>query len=224
MTEPTATPIRVLLVDDDPLVRAGMQMLLGGAPDIRIVGEAKDGLEAVEVTDRLVPDLVLMDIRMPRLDGVEAARRILARHADVVQVLMLTTFDADELVLASLRAGAGGFLLKDTPAGQFVEAVRTVASGRPMLSPEVTATLIAQVSGDPDTASRRDTARARLQALSPREVEVARAVGEGLSNAEISRRMYLSVPTVKAHVSRLLEKLDCTNRVQVAILVHDARL
>lgn len=224
MTESSTPPIRVLLVDDDPLVRAGMQMLIGGAADIQVVGEAKDGLEAVETTQRLLPDLVLMDIRMPRLDGVEAARRILDRHGSRVRVLMLTTFDADELVLAALRAGADGFLLKDTPPQAFVQAVRAVAAGTPMLSPEVTSTLIEQVRNSTDTTPRQDAARARLAELTPRELDVARAVGQGWSNAQISREMYLSVPTVKAHVSRLLEKLGCTNRVQVAIVVHDAGL
>lgn len=218
---PDATPIRLVLVDDDPLVRAGLQLILGGAPDIEVVDEATDGQAAVEVVARLRPDIVLMDVRMPRLDGVAATEQILARHGESVRVVVLTTFDTDDLVVRALRAGASGFLLKDTPPAQLVEAVRSVADGHPILSPQITATLIAQVSGAP-VDDRGARAQRLLATLSERELEVARAVGEGLSNAEISRTLYLSVPTVKTHVSRLLDKLGCSNRVQVALLVHDA--
>lgn len=218
---PDATPIRLVLVDDDPLVRAGLQLILGGAPDIEVVDEATDGQAAVEVVGRLRPDIVLMDVRMPRLDGVAATEQILARHGESVRVVVLTTFDTDDLVVRALRAGASGFLLKDTPPAQLVEAVRSVADGHPILSPQITATLIAQVSGSP-VDDRGARAQRLLATLSERELEVARAVGEGLSNAEISRTLYLSVPTVKTHVSRLLDKLGCSNRVQVALLVHDA--
>lgn len=218
---PDATPIRLVLVDDDPLVRAGLQLILGGAPDIEVVDEATDGQAAVEVVARLRPDIVLMDVRMPRLDGVAATEQILARHGESVRVVVLTTFDTDDLVVRALRAGASGFLLKDTPPAQLVEAVRSVADGHPILSPQITATLIAQVSGSP-VDDRGARAQRLLATLSERELEVARAVGEGLSNAEISRTLYLSVPTVKTHVSRLLDKLGCSNRVQVALLVHDA--
>ncbi|WP_392425857.1 response regulator [Barrientosiimonas humi] len=218
---PDATPIRLVLVDDDPLVRAGLQLILGGAPDIEVVDEATDGQAAVEVVARLRPDIVLMDVRMPRLDGVAATEQILARHGESVRVVVLTTFDTDDLVVRALRAGASGFLLKDTPPAQLVEAVRSVADGHPILSPQITATLIAQVSGSP-VDDRGARAQRLLATLSERELEVARAVGEGLSNAEISRTLYLSVPTVKTHVSRLLDKLGCSNRVQVALLVQDA--
>lgn len=218
---PDATPIRLVLVDDDPLVRAGLQLILGGAADIEVVDEATDGQAAVEVVARLRPDIVLMDVRMPRLDGVAATEQILARHGESVRVVVLTTFDTDDLVVRALRAGASGFLLKDTPPAQLVEAVRSVADGHPILSPQITATLIAQVSGAP-VDDRGARAQQLLATLSERELEVARAVGEGLSNAEISRTLYLSVPTVKTHVSRLLDKLGCSNRVQVALLVHDA--
>lgn len=218
---PDATPIRLVLVDDDPLVRAGLQLILGGAPDIEVVDEATDGQAAVEVVARLRPDIVLMDVRMPRLDGVAATEQILGRHGESVRVVVLTTFDTDDLVVRALRAGASGFLLKDTPPAQLVEAVRSVADGHPILSPQITATLIAQVSGSP-VDDRGARAQRLLATLSERELEVARAVGEGLSNAEISRTLYLSVPTVKTHVSRLLDKLGCSNRVQVALLVHDA--
>ncbi|CAG7572875.1 DNA-binding NarL/FixJ family response regulator [Barrientosiimonas humi] len=218
---PDATPIRLVLVDDDPLVRAGLQLILGGALDIEVVDEATDGQAAVEVVAQLRPDIVLMDVRMPRLDGVAATEQILARHGESVRVVVLTTFDTDDLVVRALRAGASGFLLKDTPPAQLVEAVRSVADGHPILSPQITATLIAQVSGSP-VDDRGARAQRLLATLSERELEVARAVGEGLSNAEISRTLYLSVPTVKTHVSRLLDKLGCSNRVQVALLVHDA--
>lgn len=214
-------PIRIVLVDDDPLVRSGLNMILGGAPDLEVVAEASDGERAPALVEEVRPDLVLMDIRMPRLDGVAATERILAAHGDDIRVVVLTTFDTDDLVMRALRAGASGFLLKDTPPARLVEAVRTAASGQPILSPQITANLIAQVSGGlPD--DRAAQAKAKLSCLSERELEVARAVGQGLSNAEISRSLYLSVPTVKAHVSRLLDKLDCSNRVQVALLVHDA--
>lgn len=214
-------PIRVLLVDDDALVRSGLKMILGGAPDLEVVAEAGDGLEALDLVGRLRPDLVLMDVRMPRLDGVSATQQLLNTHGEDVRVVVLTTFDTDDLVMRALQAGASGFLLKDTSPERLVEAVRTAAAGQPILSPRITASLIAQVSGAaPDDRSLE--ARRRLEALSERELEVARAVGKGLSNADISRTLYLSVPTVKAHVSRLLDKLDCSNRVQVALLVHDA--
>lgn len=221
MTTDSEQPIRLLLVDDDALVRSGLELILGGAPDIEIVGQAADGVAAVEQVAALRPDLVLMDVRMPRLDGVAATEQLLAQLGEDLRVVVLTTFDTDDLVMRALRAGASGFLLKDTPPARLVEAVRAVAAGQPILSPSITASLIAQVSGAP-TRDGTAQARARLAALSERELEVARAVGQGLSNAEISRTLYLSVPTVKAHVSRLLDKLDCSNRVQVALLVHDA--
>lgn len=221
MTTETDERIRLVLVDDDALVRSGLQMILGGEPDIEIVAEAGDGEQALELAQAFRPDLVLMDVRMPRLDGVAATERLLQAYGEELRVVVLTTFDTDDLVMRALRAGASGFLLKDTPPGRLVEAVRTAASGQPILSPRITASLIAKVSGAaPD--DRANQARSHLTRLSERELEVARAVGRGLSNAEISRTLYLSVPTVKAHVSRLLDKLDCSNRVQVALLVHDA--
>jgi DNA-binding NarL/FixJ family response regulator len=219
--------IAVVLVDDDPLVRAGLRMILGGAPDIEVVGEAGDGFEALTVIEGAAPQVVLMDIRMPRRDGLEATRLLLERQRSSgrlspARVIVLTTFDADDLVLEALRIGASGFLLKDTPPARLVEAVRDVAAGQPILSPSVTAQLIARVARVDD--SRREVARAGLARLSEREREVAVAIGRGLSNAEISAELYMSVPTVKAHVSRLLAKLDADNRVQVALTVHDAGL
>ena len=216
---PPAT-VRVLLVDDDPLVRTGLQLILGGQPDLQVVGEARDGEEAVELAARLRPDVVLMDLRMPRRDGL-AATELLVRSDPAPAVIVLTTFDTDDSVLAALRLGASGFLLKDTPPAQLVEAVRRVAAGENILSPTVTAQLIASVRG-PQEGDRRRAARRRLAALTEREREVALAVGEGSSNAEIAAALYMSVATVKAHVSRVMDKLGVENRVQVAICVHDA--
>jgi DNA-binding NarL/FixJ family response regulator len=213
--------IRVLLVDDDALVRQGLRLLLSGAPGIEVVGEADDGRGVLPAVDRHRPDVVLMDIRMPQLDGIAATRLLRAQPAPPA-VIVLTTFDADELVLRALQAGAAGFLLKDTPPAEIVRAIELVQRGDAMLSPTVTRQLIGLVAGDGDASARRDEARARLAALSPREHEVALAVGEGAANAEIAQRLHMSVPTVKAHVSRLLSKLEVDNRVQVALLVHDA--
>jgi DNA-binding NarL/FixJ family response regulator len=212
--------ITVLLVDDQQLVRTGFRMILADEGDIDVVGEAKDGSQAVDLAGRLNPDVVVMDIRMPVMDGVEATRRIVAAAGIRSRVLILTTFDADEYVVEALAAGADGFLLKDTPPPEVVEAIRKVAQGDPMLSPAVTRSLIRRVA----TSSRSPAAVARLAELTDREREVALAVGRGLSNAEIAAELYLSVPTVKAHVSRLFDKLDVTNRVQIAMCVHDAGL
>ncbi|MDT0347119.1 response regulator transcription factor [Streptomyces litchfieldiae] len=212
--------IRVLLVDDDPLVRSGLRLMLAAAPDIEVAGEAADGTEVPDLTHRLAPDVVLMDIRMPGMDGLAATERLRALAAPP-EVVVLTTFNTDDHVLRALRAGAAGFLLKDTPPGEIVEAVRRVALGDPVLSPAVTQRLIAHVTG-----SSRDTrdARRRLRALGDREREVAVAIGRGKTNAEIAADLYLSLPTVKTHVSRILTKLGLNNRVQIALLAHDARL
>lgn len=213
---------RVLVVDDDPLVRSALTLMLGGASDLDVVGEAGDGRQGVELARTLRPDVVLMDVRMPVLNGLEATRELHARP-DPPRVVVLTTFDADEHVLGALAAGADGFLLKDTPPEEIVAAVRTVAAGDPMLSATATRTLIDRLRRhDPD--DRQTAARARLAELTDREQEVALAVGQGLSNAEVARVLHLSIPTVKAHVSRVFEKLGATNRVQVAICVHDAGL
>ena len=213
--------VRVLLVDDDALVRSGLRMMLAGAERIEVVGEADDGRGVLGAVDLHRPDVVLMDIRMPQLDGI-AATRLLRAQPDPPAVVVLTTFDADELVLRALRAGAAGFLLKDTPPAEIVRAIELVHAGDGMLSPAVTRQLIALVAGEGDAAARHDGAREQLAALSPREREVALAVGRGLPNAEIAAELHMSVATVKAHVSRLLVKLGVENRVQIALLVQDA--
>ncbi|MFD9944379.1 response regulator [Nonomuraea sp. NPDC059023] len=213
--------IRVLVVDDEELVRSGLRMILEAAGGISVVGEARDGEEAVTAAARLRPEVVLMDVRMPGADGLTAAARILAGE-QAPKVVMLTTFDLDEYVHEALRLGAVGFLLKDTPPRELAAAVRTVAAGQAMLSPTVTRRLI---SAFVDRApSRADRARKRLALLTGREEDVIRCLARGLSNAEIGRELHLTEATVKAHVSRVLAKLGLTNRVQAAILVHDADL
>ncbi|GGP89104.1 response regulator [Streptosporangium pseudovulgare] len=213
--------IRVLIADDEALVRSGLRMILEAAGDVAVVGEARDGDEAVTAAARLRPQVVLMDVRMPGADGLTAAARVLAAP-DPPKVIMLTTFDLDEYVHEALRLGAVGFLLKDTPPRELAAAVRTVASGQAMLSPTVIKRLIASfVDRAP---SRAEIARDRLASLTAREEDVIRALARGLSNAEIGRELRLAEATVKAHVSRVLAKLGLANRVQAAILVHDADL
>ena len=213
--------VRVLLVDDDALVRSGLRMMLAGADSVEVVGEADDGRAVLPAVDRHRPDVVLMDIRMPELDGI-AATRLLRAQPDPPAVVVLTTFDADEYVLRALRAGAAGFLLKDTPPAEIVRAIELVHAGDSMLSPAVTRKLIALVAGDDAGAARAERARERLAALTAREREVALAVGAGRANAEIAAELHMSVATVKAHVSRLLAKLEAENRIQIALMVQDA--
>ena len=221
--EPRPTHVRVLIVDDDPLVRSALRMVLGGADGILLVGEVADGSAVPAAVDETKPDVVLMDIRMPRVDGLTATEQV-RRGAAAPEVVILTTFDADEHVLRALRAGASGFLLKDTPPADIVEAVRRVAEGDPILAPAVTRRLMGRIAAleSSDGDDRRTKARSRLRELTDREQEVAMAVGRGLSNAEIAAELYMSVATVKSYVSRLLTKLDAGNRVQVALLIHDA--
>ena len=214
-------PIRVLLVDDDGLVRSGLRMMLAGAAQLAVVGEAEDGRGVLPAVDRHHPDVVLMDIRMPRLDGI-AATRLLRAQPRPPAVIVLTTFDADELVVRALQAGAAGFLLKDAAPADIVRAIESVHAGDGTLSPAIARRLIALVAGDHGEATRREQARQRLASLTPREYEVATAVGQGLSNADIAGRLHMSTATVKAHVSRLLVKLDVHNRVQIALLVQRA--
>jgi DNA-binding NarL/FixJ family response regulator len=217
-----SSPIRVLIVDDDALVRAGLSMMIAGTDDIRVVAEAADGSEVASAVAAYAPDVVLMDIRMPGVDGLAATEQLCSSSgAGGPQVIVLTTFDADEHVLRALRAGAGGFLLKDTPPPEIMRAIRLVVAGEAMLSPAVTRRLIQHVADD-GHAGRRERAREMLDRLTEREREVAVAIGQGNSNAEIAAELFMSVATVKAHVSRLLQKLDLDNRVQVALLAHDA--
>jgi DNA-binding NarL/FixJ family response regulator len=212
--------IPVLVADDDALVRSALSMMLAGADDITIVAEATDGNEVARAVAEHQPAIVLMDIRMPGMDGL-AATELLRAQENAPEVIVLTTFDADDYVLRALRAGASGFLLKHTPPADIIRAVRAVAAGEPMLSPTITRRLIGHVT-DNEARDRRQAARERLDRLTEREHEVAVAIGLGKTNAEISRELYMSVATVKAHVSHLLEKLECNNRVQVALLAHDA--
>jgi DNA-binding NarL/FixJ family response regulator len=212
--------IKVLLVDDDALVRAGLRMILGSASDMTVVGEADDGAHAVAAVAEHRPDVVLMDIRMPGLDGITATARLRAETAPP-RVVVLTTFHIGDEVIRALRAGADGFLLKDSPPDEILQAIRVVAAGDAMLSPSVTKTVLAHV-GDAQAAERLTIAQQRLAGLTEREREVAIAVASGASNAEIGTQLYMSEATVKAHVSRLLAKLAASNRVQIAIVVHDA--
>jgi DNA-binding NarL/FixJ family response regulator len=211
--------IRVLLADDQRLVRSGFRMILRADPEIEVVGEAGDGLEAVELAQELHPDVVLMDVRMPRLDGIEATRRILLRP-DAPRVLVLTTFDLDEYVYAALRAGASGFLLKDAPEEQLAVAIRIAAEGGALFAPAVTQRLIARFAElEPNGA-----APPRFEELTAREVEVLRLVARGLSNAEIAAELVLSDHTVKTHVARILSKLDLRDRTQAVIAAYESGL
>jgi DNA-binding NarL/FixJ family response regulator len=212
--------IKVLLVDDDALVRAGLRMILSSAEDLQVVGDVDDGARSVAAVRRFRPDVVLMDIRMAQMDGITATAA-LRRLDKPPHVIVLTTFQADEQVMSALRAGASGFLVKDTPPVEIINAVRVVAAGNAIISPSVTRTLLAHF-GDAQAADRRRAAAQRLGALTEREREVAVVIGSGASNAEVAAALFMSEATVKAHVSRLLTKLDVANRVQIAIVVHDA--
>ncbi|NEA30421.1 response regulator transcription factor [Streptomyces sp. SID13031] len=212
--------IRVLVVDDDALVRASLEMMLDGANGIAVVAQAADGDEVPAAIDAHFPDLVLMDLRMPRVDGIVATRRLRARK-NPPEVIVLTTFDTDENVLHALRAGASGFLLKDTPPAQIVEAVRRVAAGDPILSPAITRRLMDQAATQ---AGAHTQAQEALSRLSPREYDVMLAVARGKANADIATELYMSVATVKAHISHILGKLELGNRTQIALLAHDAGL
>ncbi|GAB2842371.1 response regulator transcription factor [Actinocorallia aurea] len=215
-----ARVIKVLLVDDDALVRAGLLMMLDGAAGITVVAEAADGAEAVAAVDAYAPDVVLMDLRMPRVDGITGTRRLRARPRPP-EVIVLTTFDTDENIVRALRAGASGFLLKDTPPARIVEAVIRVAAGDPILSPAVTRRLMDRTVAQTGAYER---ARAALAALTPRERDVALAISRGAANADIAAALTMSLTTVKAHVSSILTKLDLDNRTQIALLAHDAGL
>jgi DNA-binding NarL/FixJ family response regulator len=208
--------IKVLIADDQALVRTGFRKILESEPDLEVIGEAADGGEAVEAALLLRPDVVLMDIRMPRLDGLEATRRL----AGKTRVLVLTTFDVNEYVYEALRAGASGFLLKDAPADQLVTAIRVVAAGEALLAPSITRRLIEEFARRPPSNVRP----AELEVLSPRELDVLRLVARGLSNAEIASELYVGDATVKTHVSRILQKLNLRDRVQAVVLAYESGL
>jgi DNA-binding NarL/FixJ family response regulator len=210
--------IRVLVADDQSMVRAGFRMLLAGEDDIEVVAEASTGLEAVAMATRFDPTVILMDIRMPELDGLEATRRILAAD-DGARILILTTFDLDEYVYEALSAGASGFVLKDDPPEQLIAAVRTVAGGDALLSPAITKRVIRQFARTPRHAPPKE-----LDDLSTREQEVLRLVARGLSNAEIAHELYISETTVKTHITHILQKLNLRDRVQAVVLAHETGL
>jgi len=212
--------VTVLIVDDDALVRGALRMMLSGSDAIEVVGEAGDGDEVTAALAEHRPDVVLMDIRMPRLDGISATAA-LRRRPDPPSVIVLTTFDADENVLRALRAGASGFLLKDTPPARIVEAVQRVAAGEEILSPTVLRRFLARFAADGGSADR---ARADFAKLTEREADVVLAVARGRTNQEIAEELFLSVATVKTHISHAMTKLDLANRTQLALLAHDAGL
>jgi DNA-binding NarL/FixJ family response regulator len=209
-----------MIVDDQALVRAGFRMILDAEPDIEIVAEAGDGLEAVDLVGRFTTDVVLMDIRMPNLDGIEATRRIVERSPST-HVLILTTFDLNEYVYEALRAGASGFLLKDAPPEQLVSAIQVVASGEALLAPSITKRVIAEYASRPPT---REGLPPELAELTAREVEVLRLVARGSSNAEIAKELFLGETTVKTHVARILQKLNLRDRVQAVVVAYESGL
>jgi DNA-binding NarL/FixJ family response regulator len=209
------TLTRVLLADDQPLVRAGLRMILSTEPDLEVVGEAATGREAVDLCADTRPDVVLMDVRMPELDGIEATRRVTALP-DPPRVLVLTTFDLDEIVYEALRAGASGFLLKDAPEDRLTAAIRVVADGGSLFAPSVTRRLIEEF------AQRRRAPFVPVHGLTDREAEVLRLVAGGLSNAEIAQRLYITDNTVKTHVARILTKLGLRDRVQAVVLAYES--
>lgn len=218
----TEVPVKVLIVDDQAMVRQGFGALLSAQPDIEVVGDAADGADAPEAVRRWRPDIVLMDVRMPKIDGLEATRRILrAPGLQHPRVIMLTTFDLDDYVYEALRAGASGFLLKDAPADELIRAVRVVAAGDALLAPSVTRTLIADYAKRPV----RDRPKPdRLRVLTPRETEVLKLIARGMSNTEIADTLVLAEQTVKTHVGRILSKLDLRDRAQAVVVAYETRL
>jgi DNA-binding NarL/FixJ family response regulator len=214
--------IRVAVVDDQALVRAGFAVLIDSAPDLEVVGQAADGAKAVELARAQRPDVMLMDVRMPVLDGVEATRQIVARGGEpAIRVLMLTTFDLDEYVFGALKAGASGFLLKDTPPADLLAGIRIVAAGEALLSPSVTRHLIEEYVRRPDSTR---VGGHTLDGLTDRELEVLTLVARGLSNAEIAERLFVSPATAKTHVARLLMKLDARDRAQLIVVAYESGL
>jgi DNA-binding NarL/FixJ family response regulator len=214
-------PVRVLIVDDDALVRSGLTMMLGGADSVEVVGEAQDGSEVLGAIDRHRPDVLMLDLRMPKVDGL-GALALLRGQPQPPAVIVLTTFDTDEHVLQALRQGAAGFLVKDTPPAEIVRAIELVANGESMLSPTVTRRLIDHLAAEGQGDERRRAAD-QLRRLSPRDVEIAEAIAQGKPNAAIAAELHLSVATIKSHVSSMLATLQLENRVQLALMVQDAR-
>jgi DNA-binding NarL/FixJ family response regulator len=222
MSEPALT--RILLVDDQPMLRMGYRMILDAQPDLNVVGEADNGLEAIELTNRLEPDIVLMDVRMPHLDGVQATERIVASGSDS-RIIILTTFDLDEYAYGALRAGASGFLLKDAPPPDMLSAIRAVATGDAVVAPSVTRRLLSQFGRHlPAPDQLADPPDSRLETLTPRERELLIEVARGLSNAEIADRLVVSEATVKTHVGRILSKLGLRDRVQIVVFAYETGL
>jgi DNA-binding NarL/FixJ family response regulator len=216
------SPVKVLIVDDQSLVRAGFRMILDAETDVEVIGEASDGREAIETVTRITPDVILMDIRMPNLDGLEATRRILDGAEDGPRVLMLTTFDLDEYVYEALRAGASGFLLKDTPPELLVEAIHIVARGEALLSPTITKRVIEEFVRRPPASMQAPPPE--LADLTARELEVLTYIAKGSSNAEIAKELFVSETTVKTHVARILMKLSLRDRVQAVVFAYETGL
>ncbi|MGI5286089.1 response regulator [Nonomuraea polychroma] len=214
--------ISVALVDDEAMIRVGLRLVLSGEPDIEVVGEAADGVQALDLVARTRPDVVLIDIRMPKMDGLEASRRLVRDHPES-KVIVLTTFDEDAHVAAALRAGVSGFLLKVAPPEQLVEAVRTVAAGGGLLDPGVTLRVIAAFAGQPDPGHATSRA-AELESLTNRETDVLKLLAQGLTNTQIAARLYLGEATVKTHLSRILMKLNLTTRVQAVVFAYESGL
>jgi DNA-binding NarL/FixJ family response regulator len=222
VSEPATT--RILLVDDQPMLRMGYRMILDAQPDLTVVGEAENGLEAIDLTARLEPNVVLMDVRMPDLDGVQATERIVASGSDS-RIIILTTFDLDEYAYGALRAGASGFLLKDAPPRDMLSAIRAVATGDAVVAPSVTRRLLSQFAHRlPDPLSPAPASDARVESLTPRERELLIEVARGLSNAEIAERLVVSEATVKTHVGRILGKLGLRDRVQIVVFAYETGL
>ncbi len=215
------TPIRVLIIDDQALIRSGLRMILEAEPGISVIGEAPDGREGIEAATRQRPDVVLMDIRMPVMDGIDATRRLNTSSLDPKpRVLILTTFDLDEYVYAAIRAGASGFLLKDAPPDDLIHAIRVVARGEALLAPTVTRRLIEEFASRPEP----DASTEGMDELTEREIEVLRSLAAGLSNAEIAEALFVSEATVKTHISHILTKLDLRDRVQAVVVAYESGL
>jgi DNA-binding NarL/FixJ family response regulator len=213
--------IRLLLVDDEPLVRGGVRMILESEDDLEIVGEAADGNEALELARQLAPDVVLLDIRMPGLDGIQTTRRLLEQPPPVPRILVMTTFDLDEYVYEAMKAGASGFILKNVPPAKLVDAVRTVATGDALLAPAITRRMIERFVQQPPVPQGRPP---QLEELTERELDILREIARGRSNAEIAGALYLSQATVKSHVNRVLSKLNLRDRTQAAVLAYETGL